>query len=208
MKLLAHRGYWNDTIAPNSYQSFIEAFSNGYGIETDFRDYEGQLVISHDPPTKNNYVSADDFFSLAAQYPTLPLAINIKADGLQQLVKNYLDKYTLTEYFVFDMSVPDMYRYATAGITYYTRQSELEPHPCLLEQAKGIWLDAFTSQWYSTTELATILATGKQIAIVSAELHKRNYKLQWQMIKELKDNTENLFLCTDLPNEAKQYFTI
>jgi hypothetical protein len=210
LKIIAHRGFWDGTIKPNSFKSFEMAFENGYGIETDFRDFNGQLVVSHDPPTKDNFVFADDFFKLAAKYPTLPLAINIKADGLQLLVKDYLDKYNLSNYFVFDMSIPDMYRYHTNGMTYYTRKSEFELNPCLIEDAAGIWLDAFNHEWYVQDDIEQLLQTGKSVAVVSAELHKRDYKNQWNIIEALKGNIgfQNLFLCTDYPNEAKLFFNL
>lgn len=210
MKLIAHRGYWNKDIVSNSFTSFQQAFSKSYGIETDFRDFNGRLVVSHDTPVENNFVEAEDFFSLAAQYPQLPLAINIKADGLQLLVKELLLKNDLTNYFVFDMSVPDMYRYYTNGLTYYTRKSEHETAPCLLDMAAGIWLDAFISEWYGAKEIESLLATGKKIAVVSAELHKRPHLPQWTLIKSMQENIgfQNLFLCTDFPDEAKQFFNL
>jgi hypothetical protein len=47
IKILAHRGQWNLPEKKNSLSAFERAFSNGYGIETDIRDYKGELVISH-----------------------------------------------------------------------------------------------------------------------------------------------------------------
>jgi glycerophosphoryl diester phosphodiesterase len=210
LKIIAHRGFWNESILPNSYKSFELAFENGYGIETDFRDFDGALVVSHDPPTKNNYVTADDFFKLASLYPTLPLAINIKADGLQELVKKYIDQYNLTNYFVFDMSVPDMYKYITSGIICYTRKSEFEMQPSFYEVTTGFWLDAFVDEWYNKEMIEELLNTNKKVAIVSADLHKRDYAKQWDIILSLKGNNgfQNLFLCTDYPNKAKQFFTL
>ncbi len=210
MKILAHRGLWTETVLPNSYESFVHAFESGYGIETDFRDFNGQLVVSHDPPTTNNFVAADDFFKLASQYPHLPLALNIKADGLQMLVKEYLEQYQLSNYFVFDMSVPDMYRYQTNNIIFYTRKSEFETTPYLMDKASGIWLDAFVTEWYEKDELEKLLLLNKKIAIVSADLHKRNYSTQWDIILAVKDNIgfQNLLLCTDYPDKAKQFFKL
>jgi hypothetical protein len=210
LKIIAHRGFWEEDILPNSYKSFEHAFENGYGIETDFRDFDGALVVSHDPPTKNNYVTADDFFKLASLYPTLPLAINIKADGLQELVKKYIDQYNLTNYFVFDMSVPDMYKYVVSDITCYARKSEFEMQPAFDNKVGGFWLDAFIEEWYNIGDIEELLNTGKSVAIVSAELHKRDNKNQWDIINTLKGNIgfQNLFLCTDYPNKAKQFFIL
>ena len=56
MQILAHRGFWGlqdstKQIKPNSLESFKHAFQNGFGIESDLRDFDLQLVVSHDMPT-------------------------------------------------------------------------------------------------------------------------------------------------------------
>ncbi len=47
MELLAHRGYWSNGIPGNSPEALKRALECGYGIESDVRDYDGTLVISH-----------------------------------------------------------------------------------------------------------------------------------------------------------------
>ena len=49
MQILAHRGRWRSPSEKNSEGAFRAALSAGYGIETDIRDFDGRLVISHDP---------------------------------------------------------------------------------------------------------------------------------------------------------------
>lgn len=210
MQLLAHRGFWNTTVKANSWQSFELAFTNGYGIETDFRDLNGSLVVSHDPPTGNNVITADAFFELAARYPQQWLALNIKADGLQDMIKGYIEKYQLTSYFVFDASVPDLYRYQLTGSKYFTRVSDIEPQANLLDKADGVWLDAFINEWYHTDTICNLLDEGKKVAIVSPELHKRPYQNLWQQLKQLIAHPKynQLLLCTDFPDEAKKYFNV
>ena len=50
MKILAHRGFWADEEEKNTLSAFGKAFDSGFGIETDIRDRNGELVISHNPP--------------------------------------------------------------------------------------------------------------------------------------------------------------
>ena len=47
MRILSHRGYWNDKIEKNSLLALKTALEKGYGFESDVRDYMGNLVISH-----------------------------------------------------------------------------------------------------------------------------------------------------------------
>ena len=48
MDILAHRGVWRISEERNSMSSIRAALDAGFGIETDVRDYKGNLVISHD----------------------------------------------------------------------------------------------------------------------------------------------------------------
>lgn len=50
MYILAHRGYWLYKEEENTLDAFQRAYENGFGIETDVRDYNEQLVISHNIP--------------------------------------------------------------------------------------------------------------------------------------------------------------
>ena len=48
MKIIGHRGYWLQETEKNSEVAFYRSLQNGFGIETDIRDYCGKIVISHD----------------------------------------------------------------------------------------------------------------------------------------------------------------
>lgn len=167
-----------------------------------------QLVISHDP-ADTECLKFDDFLTLYKKYSTnLPLALNIKADGLQYLLKELLQKYEISNYFVFDMSVPDTLIYLDLGFKVFTRQSEFEPNPAFYERASGIWLDEFYSHFINKNLIKTHLENNKTICIVSPELHKREYLKKWQEYKNIiKDlNSNNIMLCTDYPDKAKEFF--
>ena len=51
--ILAHRGYWSEKNQQNSFQSFKDALDKGFGIETDFRDHDGKIFVSHDCITQD-----------------------------------------------------------------------------------------------------------------------------------------------------------
>ena len=94
MKFIAHRGFWNDKYSKNSKGAFIHALQLGYGIETDVRDFNGDLVISHDPPSQENkkLMSFDQFLSLYSKYQKKQiLALNVKSDGLCEKISFLLN---------------------------------------------------------------------------------------------------------------------
>ena len=63
-QILAHRGIHNSNDeTKNSIGALIEAVEQGFGLETDIRDFKGDLYISHDPivvPT----IRVDDFLEI------------------------------------------------------------------------------------------------------------------------------------------------
>lgn len=208
MIVVSHRGYWQDTAERNTEQAFRRSFSAGFGTETDVRDYGGSLVIAHDPAVKDD-MPFEDFLSIYAEYDTdLPLALNIKSDGLQSLLLDQLNSFGLNNYFVFDMSIPDSLQYARRKIPFYTRMSEYEPQPALIDQASGIWLDAFESAWFNMATLQPYLSAGKQVCIVSPELHKRDPWPFWRWLQEngAAELGDSLMICTDLPEDAQAFF--
>ena len=79
--ILAHRGWWQKESEKNTPAALVRALSAGFGIETDIRDLNGELVISHDPPV-DSQTTANWLFN---QYNKIKangrIALNIKSDG-------------------------------------------------------------------------------------------------------------------------------
>ena len=205
MKIISHRGYWKTMDERNTRAAFIRSFANGFGTETDVRDICGRIVISHDMP-RGDEISFEEVLQIMGGR-NLPLAINIKADGQIHLLMQLLKKYNHTNYFTFDMSIPDMVVQLASGARVFTGQSDLVPVPVLLEDCAGIWLDSFRSEWFGPSLVDDIIDNGKNVCIVSADLHKRDVSEQWKKILQCKKIESNAFiLCTDIPDKAVEYF--
>ena len=208
MIILSHRGYWKEVSEKNLAISFERSFSLGFGTETDIRDFKGELVISHDIADEK-CMSVKYMFEIYNKYDnTLSLALNIKADGLQIKLKELLEAYKITNYFVFDMSVPDGLQYLKQNIKSFTRESEYETVPSFYDEAYGVWLDEFQGHWINKEVIKTHIENNKQICIVSPDLHKREYKKEWQHYKQIEKELgiNNLMICTDYPKKAKEFF--
>lgn len=208
MIVLSHRGYWLKKEEKNNRIAFERSFHLGFGIETDVRDFNGQLVISHDP-VQSNCMELEELFELYIRYKTRPiLAFNIKADGLQAALQQLLTSFGIQNYFVFDMSVPDSLLYISRGMPTYTRHSEYEPVPPYYALASGVWLDEFNGHWFSDDTVEKHLNAGKVVCLVSPELHKRPYDKEWMHYKKIEKITgeNSLMLCTDLPEQAQEFF--
>lgn len=205
MRILAHRGLWSLPEEKNTLTSFIKAFENGFGIETDVRDYCGKLVVSHDIATGQSEPFAKVLDIYNQTNCTETLAINIKADGIQNILLRDLQNYSIDNYFVFDMSIPEQVVYHRQNFSVYTRMSEYEIHPVLEEKAEGIWMDEWEKSWIDASIIDKFLLNGKKVSIISPEIHGRDKTNIWKQLMQYKDN-ENVLLCTDLPLEAKEYF--
>lgn len=199
MQIISHRGYWKDKSERNQAVAFQRSFALGLGIETDVRDVAGKLVIAHDMPTGKE-LSLSDLLDIM-DGRNLPLAINIKADGLAEALMSEFNERGHTNWFVFDMAIPDMRDYLKLGVSTYTRMSEVERQPVWLDQADGVWLDGFTDEWFSNNLIKKLLGDGKRVCIVSPELHNRPPAALWQQLLEFQE-TDNLMLCTDLPEQV------
>lgn len=209
MHILAHRGHWLTPGEKNSRQALQRAFHTGFGVETDVRDLDGTLVISHDMPVHEALplsVMFEDY--IQAENPGM-LALNIKSNGLTEVLQHLLIQYGIKRYFCFDMSVPDTLPYLHRGLNAAARLSEYEHEGLLSELAPVLWVDGFQHQNVSEERLESWLGWGKQVCLVSPELHGRDYVPFWQKLGDLPDilwEYPDLMLCTDYPEQAREYF--
>ena len=183
------------------------AIDSGYGFETDFRDYGGKILISHNPP-KGTEITAHDVFSAYQKSGSHePLALNIKADGLQDMMAELLRKYSIDNYFFFDMSVCDTVIYVEKKLKIASRLSEFEKEMPFYRDSTTVWIDYFNSDGPTIQKVRDTLRDGKIACVVSPELHKRSYSQMWNQLLPMK-NESGLYLCTDLPDKAKEFFNL
>lgn len=207
MKILAHRGFWKEEREKNTEAALLRAFEHGYGIETDIRDYQGKLVISHNIADYACPLLETLLKAYKEKGYTTEVALNIKADGLQSMLMPLLQKYKINNYFLFDMSVPELVVYEREKFVFYTRQSDIE-FPLLFDKASGVWLDSFyNSQWIQPQIIETLLSSNKKVCIVSPELHGYKYSGVWEMLKQQEYFKSDLIsLCSDKPDLAEEFF--
>lgn len=208
--ILAHRGYWCESVQKNSFEAFERALDAGFGIETDFRDCKGEVVVSHDPP-EGSVMMARAFFELCSECEAnTRIALNIKADGLQNSLMSMLSDIgiAMENFFVFDMAVPDALSYIANDFPTYTRVSEYEMKASFVDLAAGVWVDNFTGSFAQVAAAKRLLAEGNRVCIVSSELHKRDHNALWHEIAAAGINKNPLFeLCTDFPQAAYLFFS-
>lgn len=210
--IISHRGAWLEAAEKNSIGAFREALNQGFGIETDFRDLDGSLVVSHDPARTGRSITAEDFFALCCERRASGqlLALNIKADGLQALLQNAIARSGIDpeRCFVFDMSIPDTLGYFDLPLPVFARQSEYEPEPAFLDRIAGVWIDSFTGDFPQIDEARRWLDKDYKVAFVSPELHRRPHETVWAEIRDRGLHRRQGFsICTDFPSDAATFFS-
>ena len=185
-------------------QNTIELLSElpkQYGAEIDLRSYKEEIIVHHDP-----YEIGINFKDWLKHYKHGILILNLKEDGLENKVLNYLGEYNIKSFFFLDQSMPSIIRNVQKGILNCAiRVSEYEPIQVALNlegKVNWIWLDIFTKFSLTNKEFKTLKNAKFKICLVSPELQKYNnieiYNLQKHIKKE-----EILFdaVCTKFPDK-------
>jgi hypothetical protein len=206
-QIFAHRGLWSWSSLKNSREALTTALRHGYGLETDIRDQCGELVISHDPPTNGAWPLRELLEEYNKIGATGTLAFNIKADGLAAELHRLVQAYQIDRYFVFDMSIPDMLQYDQLNIPFFSRRSEFESQIVAVDRCTGIWLDAFESDWYDAETIVGLLELNKYVAVVSPEIHGRDPRPVWELLRGIVRPRSPIHCCTDRPDEFQKWMS-
>ena len=215
IEIIAHRGLWQHPSEMNSLLSFKSAFEKGFGIETDIRDQNGELFISHDPIVNSkNCSKLSELVELYKIYgKNCSLAINIKSDGIIKKIDDLFKRNQIKKYFFFDMSVPDLFRANKLKCDkLFTRLSEFERANNQINIANGVCIDSFYGDLFSRNEISKEFKDFSEVLVISPELHgfsKEKIKICWEALKfNWLENFSNkkFMLCTDHPMESDIYF--
>tara|TARA_Y100001968_G_scaffold319218_1_gene350442 strand:+ start:44 stop:700 length:657 start_codon:yes stop_codon:yes gene_type:complete len=212
IQIISHRGYWQRDNEKNTMIAFSRSLINNYGIETDLRDKNGEIIISHDIQIGTDVLYLKEFLKLYKNSKkNLPLLLNIKSDGIIKIIKNNLNSFGVSNYYLFDMSIPETKKYAEDScINFITRISDIEKYPLFINESKGFWIDSFYGNYPEFDYLDTFLNSKYIFCFVSPELHNRSEIEFWEMLKKWiqarKVSSDKVLLCTDRPKEAFLFF--
>jgi len=193
--IFCHRGLWGPSVPQNSLSANTSAYEGGFSIETDIRQFRNRVVISHDSPQTEKPLELSDLTSFMCTF-----ALNIKEDGIHNLLGTFQAWIAETNSFVFDGSLPEMHRYRKAGIPHALRLSEYERTTPW--DSGHIWLDSFHEDWWINNKDLESLWEGSRIVVVSPELHGRDPRFVWDyLLNESLKGKDNFSICTDRPLE-------
>lgn len=198
--IYAHRGMWQTPNQQNSRQSIEAARLFGYGVETDLRSKSHSLVISHDPYGDSNPLAVDEI-----DFAEIPVALNIKEDGLLPQYEAFINKYPNQHTFLFDGSIPEMVKIKEKKLPHALRLSEYETE--LPWEPQFLWIDGFNSDWWIESPKILNLLEKYFVVFVSPEIHGREIEGAWEFFCLLHSKGSAQFgICTDHPDKLKSTF--
>lgn len=198
--IYAHRGIWETPDQQNSRQSIEAARLYGYGVETDFRSKSHSLVISHDPYGDSNPLAVD-----SVDFAEIPVALNVKEDGLLTKYEAFIIKYPNKFTFLFDGSIPEMVKIKEKKLPHGLRLSEYEKD--LPWDSQFLWIDGFYSNWWIESPEILNLVEKHFVIFVSPEIHGREIERAWEFFHFLYSKGIAKFgICSDLPKKLKAVF--
>ena len=110
------------------------------GVEIDLRDYNGELVLQHDP-----FIGGELFSEYLKYYRHSTMILNIKSQGVEWKALEMLDAEGIHDFFFLDLSMTSMFRMFQLGEKRVaSRFSVFEPFENTLAIANNIewvWVD-------------------------------------------------------------------
>jgi len=212
-KILAHRGLWFDPSQANHPESLTRALELGFGIETDLRDRNCEVVISHDPPNESAYAFEPLLFKWRNDgiLKGRTLALNVKSDGLLEILDGVKLTLGQSPHFFFDMSFPQQIAFARAGVSLSARLSEFEfTNPQFWKNfqiPERYWLDGFNSDWWLNDPVVDAICLSSQVAVVSPEIHGRDPGAVWDWFAQMIEKGCDMLICTDQPEEVLKFIS-
>jgi len=171
-----------------------------YGVEIDIRTNNSHLILNHDPFKKGT--NFEDFLK---NYKHKFLVANIKEEGIELKVLNKLKKMKIENYFLLDVTVPQLTKIINKEKKIAFRISKYENIKGALKFSKilkWVWVDTFNGKLPISLNQIRILKQKKfKICLVSPELSTK--KISYLYILKRKISKEiNLFdaICTKKPN--------
>jgi hypothetical protein len=171
------------------------------GVEVDIHALGSKLIVVHDA-----FKDGLDFEKWLISCGNRFVIFNVKEEGIENKLLNYVNKFKIQNYFLLDLSFPSIMKLTQNNQkNIAVRVSEFEPIDGAIrmkENVKWIWLDCFKGFPLSKEEVMKVNEVNLKICLVSPELHgyprsKKDIFLFQKKIEEFGLNIDAV--CTKFP---------
>ncbi len=169
-----------------------------HGVEIDVRDYDGDLVLAHDPLEDGERLN--DFLA-GVRHATV--IFNVKCDGLEGRILELAGRHDIEDFFFLDVANPTLVGLARRGERRVAvRYSEYEPIEFALAfagLADWVWVDCFTHLPLDRASHRRLTEHFK-ICLVSPELQRHPRDTIQAYRRQLEGMAVDA-VCTDFPED-------
>lgn len=140
-----------------------------FGVEVDIRSNGHDLIINHEP-----FSSGESFSDWIKEYDHGTLILNVKEEGLEGSLLDYMKDFDIDDFFFLDQSFPFLIKTVRSGESRCAvRMSEfesIETSIILGGKIDWVWVDCFTEFPLKNETFINLKDLGYKICIVSPEL--------------------------------------
>lgn len=175
-----------------------------FGIEVDVSTSLNKLVLKHDP-----FISGDSFKKFLNFYRHKFLIVNVKTEGIEKKILNYLVKFKINNFFFLDSSFPFIYKLSKKLTKKFAlRVSDFESIETaykMKNKVEWIWIDCFKNYDISVKKIKNLQNLKFKLCLVSPDLHKRKISLKDKMFFQrlYKNNIKLDIICAKNKNYRK-----
>jgi len=171
------------------------------GVEIDVRDYNSELILSHDP-----FSNGELLYEFLKNYRHSTLIINSKSEGIEFKILELLTEFGIDDFFFLDCSFAIISKFISSGERRFAaRYSEIESLQTVLnlkDKAEWVWVDCFTSSPHDEELFRILKKSDYKICIVSPDLVGRKNEIPEYVDFIKKINIIPDAVCVKLENEA------
>jgi len=180
----------------------LKCLPSWYGVEIDLRDYNGRLILQHEP-----FKDGDDFEEYLRNYTHGTMILNIKSERIEPNVRELINEYCITKYFFLDCSFPMVHQLISEGedniAVRFSEYEKLDTIMTLKGKIKWVWIDCFTKLPIDRDNYGLLKHAGFKLCLVSPELQRRADEIP--VYRKYLSEKGIVFdaICTDLRNFEK-----
>jgi hypothetical protein len=173
-----------------------------FGAEIDLRDRGERLILQHDP-----FIDGEDAEPFFAHYKHGTLILNVKSERIEYRVLELLKKYSITDFFFLDSSLPMIVKMAKEGerriAIRYSEYESIETVLAFRGMVNWVWIDCFTRLPITREIYKTLKQSDFKLCLVSPELQGRVEDLEKYKSKLDEDGIILDAICTKAANIDK-----
>ena len=194
-EIIVHRAS-TDT-CENCIEGIKNYIKSGFGVELDLREKNNSVYMSHDEMESG--AMFEDACRLCSGVSNM-LALHIKEIKIVPKVLEFLEKFSIKNYFMYNTEGYDLTKFSNQIISAYYASDRPEK-----VNEKILWCDEYKTKWYDKEIIGSLNNKQKILYAVSIELFEdctmEEIFQEWKRL--IKFGFDGI--CTNYPNELKEF---